>query len=455
MKDWNIEEASSLNFNDVRLNERYTKIVEKLYLNPNESLPKSLHTHSELIAAYRFMDNPKVTFETIINSSKANTIERIKNEKVILPVQDTTSLDYTSKKISEQLGHLESKKRRGIFLHPTLLFNESGLCLGNYDAKIWTRDLAKLGKSSNRKKTGIEEKESYRWLESYYHSCEIAKQFPDKTVINVGDRESDIYELFHLTEDPNNKSDIVLRAGQNRRTLTEDNEVKLLRDRLEGMQVKGQLKVSIPKSPRRKAREATLEIKYSKIELLVPPSKKKSLSNVKINVVHIKEVSNSNDEDSIEWVLLTTLDVNNMGDAIRVLKIYKVRWKIEIFFRVLKSGCKVEELHLQDIDRLKPLLAIYMIISYRIMFLTMIGRVHPDLPADLFFSDDEWQVITLMAEGSRNENPPTIRGLIRMIGSLGGFLGRKSDGEPGPGQIWTGMKRVADFLLVYRLMKNR
>lgn len=454
MKDWIIEETKSIDFNDKRLDSRFRKILDNLSDNPVSSLPQSLRGHSELIAAYRFMNNEKVNYEEIMQSHQKATLQRIEESDVILAVQDTTSIDFTKKKISEHLGHLESSKRRGYFLHPTLLFDESGTCLGTYKSKIWTRNIEDLGKRTKRKELPFEEKESYRWFESYQHACEIAEDYPDKTVISVGDRESDIYELFYEGCLPGSKADLVFRAGQNRRTTTEENDVKLLRDRLDDLPIEGVIEVTIPRTPTRKKRFTKIEIKYSTIELLVPPSKKKELSNIKLNVVNFKEVGNSDDEEAIEWVLMTTLSVSTMEEAIRILQIYKARWQIEVFFRTLKSGCKIEELYLQNPDRMLPLIAMYLIVTWRIMYLMKLSRCHPEIPAEIVFEEDEWKVAFQMSTGKKPTSQPTLREIIRMIASFGGFLGRKSDGEPGPEQIWIGLRRLADFTLAYRFLKG-
>ncbi len=454
MKSWIKEETGTADFGDKRINKRFSQILEKTGDRPIESLPGALCGHAETTAAYRFFNNDKVTFDKVLASHSDATLERVKDHKVILAVQDTTSIDYTKKEIASDLGHLESSNRRGIFLHPTILFTVNSICLGVYGCKVWTRDINELGKASERKKKPIEEKESYRWIESYLQCCEIANKYPDKIIISVGDREYDIYEAFSEADKEGNNAELVIRAAHNRRTITEDNEIVLLWNSLGLAKPIGELEVNIPRTSEHDGRKAVLTVKAETI-CLKAPATKKNLSNVNIQAVLYREENPPENSEPIEWLLLTTLPINNLADTSKLLGYYKTRWQIEIYFRTLKSGCQIEELQLEKKHRIEPCIGLYMIIAWRVLFLVMLGRKCPDLPADAVFEKDEWEIICInKTKKKAPEKPPTLNAIIKMIASLGGYLGRKGDGEPGPKHIWIGLRRVADFTAIYGQIKD-
>lgn len=453
MKDWIITETDSIEFGDKRLKSRFNKILEKISNDPAASLPQCFNNHSELTSAYRFMNNEEVDFEKIMKGHRDATLKRLQSEDVILAVQDTTSLDYTKKKISEQLGHIENSNCRGILVHPTILFNVEGTCLGTIASEIWTRDIGTIRKKRIRSKP-FKDKESYRWYSSIMEASKLAKAYPDKQIISVGDRESDIYELFYETFKLENRAELVYRASHNRETMTEDGEILRIEDRLDKSKTKGKIQADIAETPTRKARKAEFIIKYEKMELLPPWGFKDPNSTIDLTVVRITEKSKAGVDNLVEWTLLTTLEINNLEDVIKILNIYKNRWNIEVFFRTLKTACKVEEVHLQTMDRLLRLLSVYSIVTWRIMFLTKISREHPDLLAINFFEANELKVIIKMSKIDKDIKKLNIKEVIRMIAKFGGFLGRKSDKDPGPGQIWIGLRRLSDFMIAYEFFMS-
>ncbi len=454
MRDWIIEETKTADFNDLRLNERYALTLDRIGERPFDSLPAAHKGMSETIAAYRFFNNKKVSFDNVLSTHYSASLERIKGEKVILAVNDTTSLDYTNKEVVKELGHLENENCRGLFLHATLLLNPEGIPFGNYKSEVWTRDLEEFGKKEDRKNKPIEEKESIRWLNSYHHACEITEKYPEKTIVSVGDRESDIYELFAEASKAENKAELLVRAGQNRNTIDEDNEKKLLWESLESTPEIGKLEVNISRTNERKARKATLTVRAKSVKLKAPYRKDRKLPDLAINAVLISEENVPADIEPIEWLLLTTLPANNIENAKTVLLYYRCRWQIEIFFRILKSGCRVEDIQLEKQTRLESCLALYMIIAWRVFFLVMLGRKCPDLPAEVVFDKDEWEILCIIVKNKKPKESPRLNDAIKMIASLGGYLGRKGDGEPGPKYIWIGLRRLADFTITYIKMKE-
>lgn len=149
---------------------------------------------------------------------------------------------------------------------------------------------------------------------------------------------------------------------------------------------------------------------------------------------------------AIQWLLLTTRSATIFAEAEQVLDLYLCRWQIEIYFRILKSGCTIEKLQLETRERLEPALAVYMIIAWRVLFVTMLGRQYPNLPCDVVFATEEWQAVYIVTKRTvAPKKPPSLSAMVAMIAEWGGYTNRKSDGAPGPKTIWIGLQRAKDF----------
>lgn len=205
----------------------------------------------------------------------------------------------------------------------------------------------------------------------------------------------------------------------------------------------GEIEFDIPKSRKRKSRQVKQEVRLAKVKLR--PSIK-ALQEVEINAVLAEEIKAPKGEEKVKWMLLTSLPVTSYEEAVKIIEWYLCRWQIEIFFKILKSGCVVEELQLEKVERLKKCIALYLVIAWRILFITMQGRRSPDMPCDVLFEEDEWKsVYAVTYKKAPPKKPPNLHEMIIMIAKLGGFIGRKSDGEPGVKTIWQGMQRMRDF----------
>ena len=191
-----------------------------------------------------------------------------------------------------------------------------------------------------------------------------------------------------------------------------------------------------------------MTIQAARVKLRAPSRPGGKLDNVEVNVVLVTELNPPPGAEPIEWVLLTDLSIGTVEDVLRVIDYYTCRWQIEIYFRVLKSGCKVEESQLEAAARFEPYLALNMIVAWRIMHVMMLGRECPDLPCDIALDDDEWQAVyAAVKKETPPSQPPPMKTIVGMIASLGGWLGRKCDGPPGPKAMWIGMQRMTDLAL--------
>lgn len=467
--NWIVEETKTANFGDKRLNRRYGNLLNSLASAPNKSIPGSCKSWNETIAAYRFFNHEDVTAEEILFPHKEATIERIKKEKIVLVPQDTTEIDFSGRKPISGMGYLNHENSHGFYLHPSLAITPERLCLGVIDMQTWSRE--KLGVRKKRNSKSIEEKESYCWLKGYAAANEIALAAPNTTIISIADREGDIYELLEKTPSDSNKAYWLIRSQHNRNLLSaagKDMELRL-REELNASKIIGEIEFKIPKgkiynrkASRRKPREERIvrqEIKSCTVYIKSPQYKETKLASTAVNVVHCREINAPNDEERIEWFLLTSYPVTNAETAMDIVNWYLCRWQIEVFFKILKSGCAIEELQFDTLKATTNCIALYLIVSWRISFLTMLGRRCPDIECSTVFEENEWQsVYAIVTKKSPPKKPPKLNDIILMIAKLGGFLGRKSDGYPGCKVMWIGVQRMKDFTLAwetFRLMGSQ
>jgi len=458
MVTWIEEELATLDMGDKRLNKRMAIIVDRLAAKPTATLPGAFRGWAELQGAYRFFNNPATTPMAVLAPPLDATIRRIREQSVALLPQDTTELDLTRKvEVVEGAGPLTCEWRSGFFLHPVTAFTADRVPLGTVHADWWGRDPEDLHKKKRRKQTPFEEKESYRWLEGYREACKVAEVCPDTKIVSISDREGDIHEclLEGRAEPGKRKAEFIIRASQNR-ILRESGEGedgvehKRIREAVAACPVLGQVTVNVPKRENRKARQATLAIRSTRVWIKAPYRKSQKLEDVSVNVVLAREVDVPQGEEAIEWLLLTSLPIGTFDEACLVVSYYCCRWSIECFFRILKSGCKVEELQLETADRLMPCVMLYMIVAWRTLMVTMLGRECPDMPCDVLFEEHEWKsVYTVVKRTPAPSQPVTLRDFVKMLASLGGYVGRKNDGPPGPQTVWIGLQRMTDFGLAW------
>jgi len=450
--DWAEEEFGSVELYDERLRERLLTIARDFYCQPGKLIPQiSNGSEAKTKGAYRFFDNRKVKMEILLRPHIESTLERIKKEKIVLAVQDTTTLNYTKHYTTKGLGPIGTDRISvGLLLHDTLVFSIEGTPLGVLDAQVWSRNEAEFGKRKYRHKLPIEEKESYKWLKSYRKATEIQTLCPDTTVISIGDRESDIYELFYETAQNTTGAKLLVRAEKSKNRKVEE---KRLWEKMQEAPIAGYHEVYLPGKPKRKARTAKLAIRYLSVKL-EPPQGKKQLGTIRLWAVYAKEVDYSiTVKEPIEWMLLTTVEVKSLADAIEKLKWYQSRWGIEVYHRTLKSGCRIEDRRLNNADSIESSLAIDMVVAWRIYNLTKQSRETPDVSCKDYLEEDEWKVLSAFVKkkDKKTNEPPTLREAVRMIAKLGGFLGRKSDGEPGTTTLWRGLLRLSFIMIGYRM----
>lgn len=453
-RDWIEAELGGTDLGDTRLTARLLQMVGMFYAKPTANIPASCGSVKAAKAAYRFLDNEAVEWQAILQSHYQATQERVRDQKLVLVAQDTTTLNYSTHPHTEGLGPIgtDSEKVRGLMLHDTLAFTPRGTPLGLLNVQCWARD--GIGSRHKRHHKPIEQKESWKWVESYHAVSAVQKRCRNTSLVVVADREADIHEVFSEYVRIPHGAELLIRAerSRNRKVLDHNDNGDYLWTVLEQQPVIGTRKILIPPRDNRAARQATLEVRTAPVTLR-PPKRKSSLPPVEVWAVMAREVDPPADVDGLEWMLLTTVLVNNRAQAYERLDWYARRWGIEIYHRILKSGCCVEARQMEHARRLKNCLAIDMIVAWRIHHLTTLGRETPDIPCTVYFNDSEWKALTTFTTKTKTppQSPPSLNEAVRLLGKLGGHLGRNGDGPPGTDVLWRGMARLADIELAYDL----
>jgi hypothetical protein len=449
---WAEQEFGRVRFYDNRLKERLYTIAQDFYNDPEAGIPQACGNRARSIGAYRFFQNKKVTMDVLLDSHTEATIDRIKEHNVVLAPQDTTTLNYSAHPLTEGLGPVNKvdDNNIGLLLHDTLAFTEDGTPLGVIDAQCWARDPEDKGKSQRRKELPIEQKESMKWLRSFQKLSEIQKLCPETMLVSIGDREADIYELFHEALSNSQVPKLLVRSERTRKRKVEQEE---LWDFMSRQNIAGTIKIHIPRRSIKKAREALLDIRFAEVAL-TPPKRYSTNEPLKIWAVYLLEQS---EEMPIEWMLLTTAAVNTFEDAQKIVEWYSGRWGIEVYHRVLKSGCRIKDRQLGNAEHIETSLGIDMVVAWRIYHMTMLGRETPNSPCTVFFKDVEWKALYSYVNKTplAPQETPTLQEAIMMLGQIGGHLGRKSDGPPGTQTLWRGLQRLDTATEMYVIFTDK
>lgn len=444
-EDWAEEEFGNARLGHERLRKRLLTIARDFYARPQSQIPQACQSRARTKAAYRFFQHPETTMEALLEPHREATQQRIRKEKIVLAVQDTTSLNYSTHPATNDLGPIGSSPDGivGLIVHDTMAFSLEGTPLGLLDVQCWARNGDEFGKKHQRKQRPIEQKESNKWLHSFRQVAQIQQHCPETTLVSVGDREADIYELFHLALGNPSGPKLLVRAEQDR--LLADGQGHLW-NIVEQQPRAGIQELHVPRRGKRAARKAQMDVRFAKVTLKSPRGKAR-YGLLTLWAALAQEVGAPEDVEPLQWMLLTTCPVDSFDNAIEKLDWYTKRWCIEIYHRTLKSGCKIEERQLGAAIRIEACLAIDMVVAWRVYHLTKLGREVPDVACTVFFEEAEW--IALTAFITKNPNPPlqppSLRQAIHMVASLGGFLGRKGDGEPGTQSLWLGLQRLDDI----------
>jgi hypothetical protein len=453
---WFDRELAGCSFADERLSKRLRKLVAQIGSAMGQSIPLVCQDWANTKAAYRFLSNDRVSESDILAGHFQSTHDRtIATDGPLLVLHDTTEFTYQrestdaigiTKSINsgrDKVGRLRSHTVCGILMHSSLAVTIEGLPLGLAAVKFWTRKkfkgTAALKKKINLTRIPIEKKESIRWLENVQQSTELLGD-PARCV-HIGDRESDIYELFCAAQEAG--THFLIRTCVDRLAGDGDHTIA---DEMEKVAVKGLHRINV-RDNNGDPDEAVLEIRYRKIRVQPPIGKQKRYPALTLTIIHAQERGAPKNRKKIDWKLITDLPVGSRADAIEKLEWYALRWKIEVFHKILKSGCKAEESKLRTAQRLTNLVSVFCILSWRVFWMTMLNRSVPNALPTLALTVAEIAVLDRLVSDKPQARRKTLSHYLTKIARLGGYLARANDPPPGNTVMWRGLSRLTDIAL--------
>lgn len=446
---WASAELNRVVFGDARLERRIVRVAEELSGQPQEPINMASSDAAATKGAYRLFNNNRVKADRIIDGHREKTISRMKEEPIVIAIQDTSFFNFSSHKKTIGLGPISERvsNSQGLIVHTTLAVTPTGLPLGILNHRCWARAGYKTPEErKQQERESIEHKESYRWVEALRDVTKMAVHSFSGKIITVADRECDIYEFLQEAEKLN--ANYVIRSSHNRYLQSES--VKYLNDFKKNLAIHGRLEIEAPSSKRK----AVLNLRFSEISIRTPGriTRAKNAKGVNCWVVYLDEPLPPPGQEPISWTLLTNIPVESVDDACQRIQWYRRRWSIEDFHKVIKAGCQVEDCRLQTADKLKRYLALFSVIAWRIFWMVHIRRADPTASANLVLTTCEINTICCLKRFKEKKLEPhklNVRQAVTAIACLGGYLNRKNDPFPGYVVIWRGWQRLSSMTELY------
>jgi hypothetical protein len=461
MDAWIQDELSGCDLGDRRLNRRLGQLVKDLSSRIGKVIPFACQDWAATKAAYRFFDNAKVDEAAILEGHFQSTRSRFdETVGLMLVLHDTSEFSFQRERHEAigktrvvTTGRRDNRPRKhticGVLMHSSLVVTPTGLPLGLAAARFWTRKKFKgtnaLKRKINPTRVPIEEKESYRWLANLKQATDRLGD-PDRCV-HISDRESDIYELFCEADQAG--THFLVRTCVDR--LAEQGDTTVAREMAHAKRGLHTVEMIDRRGKRIKAK---LELRYHRLTVRPPIGKQKRYPPLSLTAIHATEVKPPKDREPIVWKLLTDLPVASLPEAAEKLDWYAMRWKIETFHKVIKSGCRAEDARLRTAQRLTNLLAIYCIVAWRVFWLCMLNRTAPHLPASKVFTEDELRILARVDPKPPPNQGNSVSDYLMALARLGGYLSRAHDPPPGNTVLWRGMVRLMDIELGYQLARG-
>ena len=461
---WVNTELKSLKLGDTRLNKRFLDIMNQISIRFGDNISSTFRSWKEIKAAYRFFSNKRVKEADILAPHIKESIERIRLHKTVLLAQDTTYFNFPNRKKTTGLDKTArsklSKETEGLMLHNTLAITDSGVPLGLIDQHfIERKELYGNNRKENRKirhwNSSVDEKESIRWINTLKKAHAI--NFGDTRIIHIADRESDFYEFFREGLDLG--ANVLIRAARNRsinKTNRREAPSEYLFDYLKQKEAQGKIAIKLQVNGTEKYRTANVDIVFTTISMPPPPNKTKkkdgNLPILPLSAIMAIERKPPKDRDGICWVLLTNMTVDTLETAIQKIHWYSLRWNIELFHKVLKSGCGVEKAQLRTASRLKKYIILKSIVAWRLFWLSRQYKKCANKSCLTVLSHEEWTILyrKTFKTNQLPNMPPTVGEVFVWIAKLGGYIDRSSDPPPGMISLWKGWQRLMDILVDFR-----
>jgi len=460
---WLEREVAGCQFQDARHGRRFRTLLGQLSAHIGGSIPFACQDWASTKAAYRFLANGRVDEEKILAGHFLCTRERFTaiTDAPMLVLHDTTEFSYHRddpeaigilKKLATPYANCGKPGHHttcGVLMHSSLVVTRGGLPLGLAAVKFWTRDkfhgANALKRSINPTRVPIEQKESYRWLENVRQSTALLAE-PGR-IVHIGDRESDIYELFSIAHQAG--THFLLRTCVDR--LAGEGEHTVAAEMRE-VRVQGLHRVQV-RDKKGVVSQAVLELRYRRIRVLAPVAKQNLYPPLMLTVLHATERGAPKGRDPIDWKLVTDLPIRSRKEAVEKLNWYAMRWKIETFHKILKSGCKAEEVKLRTAERLVNLIAVLCILSWRVFWMTMLSRSQPDAAPEMALTATEIYLLDQLVSDTSHAKSAgnTVSLYLIKLARLGGYLARAKDPPPGNTVMWRGLSRLTDIQLGFIL----
>jgi hypothetical protein len=455
--DWAIDEFAHAQLGDERRTQRLQLIATAFARQPTASLPQACGSAPAIQGAYRFLENDDILPASILAAHHQATCQRLRSHSIVLAIQDTTTLNYSSHPETSGLGFLgsHSEKHLGMHLHTTFAVTPEGQPLGFLHCGSWARRKAR-GTACKRHVKPITEKESFKWIESLEACEKWAAQCPETTLVNVADREGDLYELFARAQEAGEQARVrlLVRSRHNRKLA--DGQGRLLWETVAAESPAGSLKVRVGRKGEQPARLVTLSVRFRQV-MLPAPGRKAGGPSVLVWAIEAREEHPPKGVGPIRWQLLTTMPVATLEEACERIGWYAQRWQIEVLHKVLKSGCGLELRQLRTAERLKRAMAVDLVVAWRVMAMNKAARTEPGGSISAWLSEAEWKALWcyIHQRTTPPQRPPSVGKAVRWIAQLGGFMARKSDGQPGPMTLWRGLHRLHDLTKMWKLCQSK
>lgn len=466
-RSWVLKEFKEFSCNDKRLDSRFIAVATDALENPSVRINQASGDWAATKGAYRLFNNSKVNSVEMFECHQNQTVDRIKKQKeVVIAIQDSTYLDFSNNSKLKGKGPIGTRQQNltGYVMHSTLAVSSQGLPLGFLTHDLWARDEFK--KNGKAKKKTLKKKESYKWVRAL--ETVHALKLEDQEIINIADREADFYEYFEAAERLGEK--IIIRARYDRKVMEEQDDLdeeteedkKGMWDFMLKQPVRFTERVEVSrnhvhikgknKSSFKERRDAEVEVRVGQVTFN-PPLGSKSKAPLTYNLVFVKEVKAPEETIPLEWMLISNLPILTDEDISKIIKYYRLRWMIEEYHKILKSGCGVENCLLEDTEAMFRYITLFSIIAWRLFWITRLQRIDPNIPCTQGVADVEWKALYCYLHRTKEppDKTPTIREFIIWIARLGGFLARKGDGEPGIVTVWRGWTRLNDIVETYQL----
>ena len=466
---WAEKEFSGAPLGDERLSKRLVNIAAAKGGAPGRSFCGVVQGDAAAAKGYyRLIDMPEdseVTMPNILLPHRDRTIRRMQGQSTVLCVQDGSDLDYNNLDVCTGLGVTGTNQTgaisKGLHLHTTYTVATNGLPLGVLKAQCSAPEPKDKEDKRPSYKIPIEEKKTIVWIEHHRNMVAVAADMPHTRLVDVCDREADFFEMFD-EQRRTGAVDLLLRAKHDRNI--EEEPCKLF-EAVGQAPIQSRVRVRIPRQsartkkskrkarPYRPARTADLAVRYMRVQLR-PAHYHAGKEPIDIWAIHAREENPPPNTEAVEWFLLTTIKLNSPEDAEECLRWYCLRWRIEDWHRVLKSGCGIEKIAHETAGRIRRAVAINLVIGWRITLMTLLGREVPGLPAEVLFSDVELRTLHAYAKKKRLKPPVLLGDAVRLVAKIGGYLDRKNDPPPGHQVMWRGYEALQFMVFGYSLRED-